>query len=99
VCSRPATRKPSVVPSTKQETKIWPRPKREHPNFLEAIRTGKVPTYTAEGLYRPSTTMHLGLIAMELGRPLKWDPKTESFDDAKANELRSRVSREDWRRV
>ena len=43
--------------------------------------------------------MHLGLIAMELGRSLKWDPKTESFDVAKANELRSRVSREDWRRV
>ena len=77
--------------------KIWPRPRREHPNFLAAIRTGQAPTYTAEGLHRLSTTMHLGLIAMELGRPLKWDPKTESFDDAKANELRSRVSREEWR--
>lgn len=85
-------------PIDEAKNKIWPRPKREHPNFLEAIRTGKAPTYTAEALHRLSTTMHLGLIAMELGRPLKWDPKTESFDDAKANELRSRVSREDWRR-
>lgn len=81
------------------KNKIWPRPKREHPNFLEAIRTGKAPTYTAEGLHRLSTTMHLGLIAMELGRPLKWDPTTESFDDATANQRRSRVSREDWKRA
>ncbi|MBE2285105.1 MAG: Gfo/Idh/MocA family oxidoreductase [Prosthecobacter sp.] len=77
--------------------KLWPLPKREHPNFLEAIRNGKAPTYTAEALHRLSTTMHLGLIAMELGRPLRWDPKTESFDDEQANALRSRVSREDWR--
>lgn len=86
-------------PIDEANNKIWPRPKREHRNFLEAIRTGRAPTYTAEGLHRLSTTMHLGLIAMELGRPLKWDPKTESFDDAKANELRSRVSREDWKRA
>lgn len=86
-------------PIDEAKNKIWPRPKREHPDFLDAILTGKAPTYTAEGLHRLSTTMHLGLIAMELGRPLKWDPKTESFDDAKANELRSRVSREDWKRA
>lgn len=79
--------------------KLWPRPKREHPNFLDAIRTGKTPTYSAEALHRLSTTMHLGLIAMELGRPLRWDPKAESFDDEQANALRSRVSREDWRRA
>lgn len=79
--------------------KIWPRPQREHPNFLAAIRTGSTPTYTAEALHRLSTTMHLGLIAMELGRPLRWDPQTEAFDDEQANALRSRVSREDWQRA
>jgi hypothetical protein len=36
---------------------------------------------------------------MELGRPLKWDPKAEKFDDAKANALRTRVRREDWKRL
>jgi predicted dehydrogenase len=79
--------------------KIWPRPPREHPNFLEAIRTGASPNYSAEALHRLSTTMHLGLIAMELGRPLRWDPKTEAFHDEQANALRSRVSREDWKRA
>lgn len=85
-----------VDPAT---NKIWPRPQREHPNFLQAIRTGSATTYTAEALHRLSTTMHIGLIAMELGRPLHWDPKAESFDDDQANALRSRTMREDWRRV
>ena len=40
--------------------------------------------------------MHLGNIAMELGRRLTWDPEKEAFkDDAAANALRSRESR-DW---
>ena len=54
--------------------------------------------YTAEALHRLSTTLHLGAIAMELGRPLKWDPVKEEFDDPAANALRSRPTRNDWRR-
>ncbi|MDZ4288911.1 MAG: Gfo/Idh/MocA family oxidoreductase, partial [Prosthecobacter sp.] len=46
--------------------KIWPRPPREHRNFLDSIRNGTPPTYTAEGLHRLSTAMHIGAIAMEL---------------------------------
>ena len=78
---------------------MWPRPQREHPDFLAAIKTGKAPMYTAEALHRLSTTMHLGLIAMELGRPLEWDPAKETFGDEEANALRRRVSREDWKRA
>lgn len=80
-------------------TKIWPRPPREHRNFLDGIRTGVTPTYSAEGLHRLSTVMHMGAIAMELDKPLRWDPKAESFDDAKANDLRSRPTRDDWKKV
>lgn len=79
--------------------KIWSRPNREHRDFLDAIRTGRPPMYTAEALHRLSTVMHIGAISMELHRPLRWDPKTESFDDPKANELRQRPSREDWKRA
>jgi predicted dehydrogenase len=79
--------------------KIWPRPPREHRNFLDVIRGQAKPNYSAEGLHRLSTAMHIGAIAMELERPLRWDPKAESFDDEQANALRSRVSREDWKRV
>jgi hypothetical protein len=50
-------------------------------------------------LHRLCTTLHLGAIAMELGRPLKWDPVKEQFDDAAANALRSRTMRNDWTKL
>ena len=76
------------------KNRIWPRPPSEHRNFLDAIQTGKAPTYSAEALHRMSTVLHMGAIAMELNRPLNWDTTTESFDDTDANALRSRPSRE-----
>ena len=43
--------------------------------------------------------MHIGNIAMTLGRKLKWDPHNESFPgDEAANALRSRPSRDDWKK-
>jgi hypothetical protein len=41
--------------------------------------------------------MHLGNIAMRLGRKLQWDPVQEEFPgDAEANALRSRPMRAPW---
>jgi len=76
--------------------RLWPRRPREQRDFLDSIKSGRPPMYTAEALQRLSTTLHVGAISMELGRPLKWDPKTELFDDAQANALRSRTRRNDW---
>jgi len=78
--------------------RIWPRRPREQRDFLDSIKKGQPPMYTAEALHRLSTVLHIGAIAMELGRPLRWDPVQESFDDAAANALRKRKSREDWKR-
>ena len=70
-----------------------------------SVRTGRTsrqtrqPMYTAEALQRLSSVLHIGAIAMEVGRPLRWDPKTESFNDSKANALRRRVRRDDWKRA
>lgn len=83
-------------PST---NKIWPRRPREHRDFLDCIRNGQPPMYTAEALQRLATVLHLGAIAMELERPLKWDPQAETFDDPQANALRSRKSRGDWKKL
>ena len=78
--------------------KLWPRRPREHRDFLDSIKTGQPPMYTAEAVHRLSTTLHLGAIAMELGRPLRWDPAAEHFPgDAAANALRTRPQRNDWR--
>ena len=80
--------------------RIWPRRPREQRDFLDCFKNGQPPLYTAEALHRLSTTLHLGAIAMELGRPLKWDPKKEEFPgDREANALRSRPVRDDWRRA
>jgi hypothetical protein len=82
-------------PATNQ---LWPRRPREYRDFLDSIKTGQPPMYTAEALHRLSTTLHLGAIAMELGRPLRWDPAAEDFPgDAAANALRTRPQRHDWR--
>jgi len=78
--------------------RMWKRPPGEHRDFLDCVKSRKPTTYTAEAGHRLSTVMHIGNIAIELGRKLQWDPEKEEFvnDDA-ANGLRSRVSREDWK--
>ena len=86
------------VPAGRQRDLPTHRP-REHRDFLDCMRNGQPPMYTAEALHRLSTTLHLGAIAMELGRPLKCDPIAESFPaDAAANALRARPRRNDWKR-
>ncbi len=79
--------------------KIWARRPREQRDFLDCIKNNGTPMYTAEALHRLSTVLHIGAIAMELGKPLKWDPKKEAFDDAAANALRTRTRRDDWQRL
>lgn len=83
-----------------EANKIWPLPPYEHRNFLDCFKSRKPTTYTAETGHRLSTVMHIGNIAMLLGRKLKWDPQAEAFigDDA-ANALRSRASRDDWKKA
>jgi len=76
--------------------KLWARRPREQRDFLDCLKNGQEPMYTAEALHRLCTTLHLGSISMELGRPLKWDPVSESFPgDSAANALRSRSYRND----
>lgn len=81
-------------------SKHWPRPPGEHRNFLDSVRSGSPPTYPADTLHLLCTTLHMGLIAMDLGRPLNWDPSSETFiGDPEANDrLTRKVFREDWKK-
>ena len=66
----------------------------EHRNFLDCVKSRKPTTYTAEDGHRLSTVMHIGNIAMELGRKLRWDPASEAFLATKRpTALRSRPAR------
>lgn len=79
------------------ESALGPRPELEHPNFLNCVKSRRPTTYTAAIGHRMFTTLHLGHIAVRLGRRLRWDPQRERFlDDDQANALRNRERREDW---
>jgi len=66
-------------------------------NFLDCIHTRKDPYFPAEIGHRCCTLTHLGNIAIDLGRKLRWDPDKEEFpNDPQANRLRSRSMRSPW---
>jgi predicted dehydrogenase len=81
-----------------KKSKHFPIPAREHPNFLACIRSGKEPTYSAESLHQLSTTLHMGVIAADLGRGLTWDHKKERFvGDEEANGRLTVQTYDDWK--
>ncbi len=71
-------------------------PSEQH-NFLDCVKRRRDPYFPAEVGHRCSTISHIGNIAMELGRKLRWDPEKEEFPgDETANRLRARASRAPW---
>jgi hypothetical protein len=68
-----------------------------HRNFLDCIRTRRTTAASAEIGHHATTTCNIVEIAARVGRPLKWDARTERFvgDDA-ANRLLSQPMRLPW---
>jgi len=66
-------------------------------NWLDCIRTGNKPICDVEIGCRSAAVCHLGNIAYQLDRSLKWDPEQEVFvNDPEANRLLSRPMRSPW---
>ncbi|GAB4030154.1 Gfo/Idh/MocA family protein [Spirosoma jeollabukense] len=66
-------------------------------DFLDAIKSRKNPICDVEVGHRTASVCSLGNIAYQLGRPLRWNPVAEKFDnDAEANRLLSRPMRTKW---
>ena len=66
-------------------------------NFLDCVHSRKRPAADLETVGHPSSVMcHAGNVAWKTGKQLALDPKTELFDDEKANELRSREYRKSF---
>jgi predicted dehydrogenase len=66
-------------------------------NFFECLRSRQAPICDAEIGHRSASVCHLGVIALRLGRKLKWDPAHEAFvDDEEANSYRERKMRKPW---
>jgi len=65
--------------------------------FLDCIRTRRNPKATAETAHRSISTCHAANVAVRLGRPVKFDPVTESFPgDPQADRFCARAMREPW---
>ena len=79
------------------DTKLFTCPAGEHRNFLDCVKSRRDPYFPAEIGHRCCTVMHIGNIAMNLGRKLKWNPDKEQFvDDPAADRYLSRAMREPW---
>ncbi len=72
--------------------------KNHHRNFIDCVLSRGAPAAPAEAAHRAATMCHLGAISAALGRPVKYDPATESFpSDPAAGALLTRKFRGDWR--
>lgn len=81
-----------------EEIHLYTNPNGEHDDFLQCVRSRKDPYFPVDIGHRVSTVCHLGNIAIQLGRKLRWDPAKEEFiEDAAANALRTRPLRAPWK--
>ncbi len=69
-------------------------------NFLDCVKT-RGPTITpCETAHRSASVGHLGVVALELGRKIRFRPETETIrDDLEAERLLSRAYRSPWQLI
>ncbi|MCH2200703.1 MAG: Gfo/Idh/MocA family oxidoreductase [Fuerstiella sp.] len=66
-------------------------------NFFDCVKTRKQPVCDVEIGHRSASVCHLGVLAIRLGRELKFDPVNESFiNDAEADRWLRREMRAPW---
>ncbi len=66
-------------------------------NFLDCVRSRGKTIAPAETAHRSASVGHLGVIAMEVGRKIKWDPATETIiGDPEAERLLGHSYRKPW---
>jgi hypothetical protein len=66
-------------------------------NFFDCMRSRKPAVCEPEIGHRSASISHLGVLALRLGRKLKWDPKAEHFvGDQDADKWIAREMRKPW---
>jgi predicted dehydrogenase len=81
-----------------EETRLY-KSRDHYQNFLDCVKTRKKTITPAEVAHRSASVGHLGVIAMELGRKILWDPETETIlNDPEAARLLGRSYRKPWQR-
>ena len=88
------------TPGEKLEPKPVPQYKGNggiYGDFIHCVKTRETPFRDIERAVNTCVLAHLGNIAYQLKRSLKWDSAAQQFaDDAEANRLADRARREPW---
>jgi len=73
----------------------------EKRDFLDGVKSRGPVQYDCEGGHRNNSLAHLSLIAIDLGRKLKWDPAKERFvgDDEANTRLKPITWHEPWNKL
>ncbi len=75
-----------------------PESKNHHQNWLDSIKTRKLPICDVAIGHRSATICHLGNMAVRLGRKIKWDPaKEQIIGDEEASKRLSYTYRVPWK--
>ncbi len=83
-------------PIKESETHLY-KSQNHYQNFLECVKSRKLPICDVETGFRSVSVCHLGNISVRLGRPIRWDPATEKIQgDEEANRWLSRPMRAPW---
>jgi len=73
------------------------RSRDHYQNFLDCVRSRAKTITPAETAHRSASVGHLSVIAMEVGRKIRWDPATETIiGDPEAARLLARGYRKPW---
>ena len=91
--AEPASLRTSTIASHERRLPL----KGEERDFLDCVKSRARTVADAEVGHRTTSVCHLGYLAIELGRTLRWDPAAERFrDDPEADRLLSIAPREPW---
>ena len=87
----------SDIPDLEKKLAAFPDPEPQVTDFVEAVKERKKFALNEENGHRSCTLVNMGLIALRLGRSLKFDPvKQEFIDDEGANRLIDQPMRAAW---
>jgi predicted dehydrogenase len=87
----------SDIPDLEKKLAAFPDPAPQVTSFEESVRTRKTFALNEENGFRSCTLVNMALIAIRLGRSLKFDPeKIQFIDDPGANALLNQPMRAPW---
>ena len=87
----------SDIPNLREKLAALPDPEPQLTDFSESVRTRHPFALNERNGHRSCTLVNLAKIAVQLGRPLKFDPATETFPgDEAANRLANQPMRAPW---